>query len=42
MALAAGVAAALVFPIVVLIVHQKHMGRRNRRAARRRTEKIRL
>jgi hypothetical protein len=41
-ALAAGIAAALLFPIVALVAHQTHLHRRNRRAGRRRTQKIRL
>jgi hypothetical protein len=37
-----GVGAAVAFPIVAVIVHQGRDRRRNRRAGRRRTDKIRL
>ena len=40
--LTVGIALALAFPIMVLIVHQSWNRRRDRRAGRRRTEKIRL
>jgi hypothetical protein len=42
LSLTVGIAAALAFPVVVLIVHQTYSHRRNRRASRRRTQKIRL
>ncbi|MEA2999713.1 MAG: hypothetical protein QOH04_1400 [Sphingomonadales bacterium] len=41
-ALSLGVAAAAVFPIVALVVHQRRERRRNRRMGTRRTDKIRL
>ena len=41
-ALSLGVAAAAVFPIIALIVHQRRERRRNRRMGMRRTDKIRL
>jgi hypothetical protein len=37
-----GLVAALVFPIVVILVHQKRDMVRNRRAGRRRNDKIKL
>ena len=40
--LLAGIGAAIAFPIIALIVHQRADRRRNRRASRRRTDKIRL
>ena len=40
--LIAGIGAALIFPIVALTVYQRADRRRNRRAATRRTDKIRL
>jgi hypothetical protein len=41
-ALSIGVAAAILFPIVALIVHQRRERRHNRRMGGRRTDKIRL
>jgi hypothetical protein len=41
-ALLVGVGAALAFPLVAAIVFQRSRHQRNRRACRRRTEKIRL
>jgi hypothetical protein len=37
-----GVVAALLFPIVAVVIHQKRDVRRNRRAGRRRNDKIKL
>jgi hypothetical protein len=37
-----GVGAALAFPVVVMLVHQRRDRIRNRRAGRRRNDKIRL
>jgi hypothetical protein len=41
-ALSIGVAAAIMFPIAALIVHQRRDRRHNRRMGTRRTDKIRL
>jgi hypothetical protein len=41
-ALAVGVAAALTFPLLVVVVHGRRDRRRNRRMGSRRTDKIRL
>lgn len=40
--LGVGIALALAFPVIVLIAHQSWSRRRDRRAGRRRTQKIRL
>jgi hypothetical protein len=40
--LAIGVVAALLFPILAIIVHQKRESGRNRRNGRRRNDKIKL
>ncbi len=40
--LAIGLVAALMFPIVVIIVHQRRDVLRNRRAGRRRNDRIRM
>jgi hypothetical protein len=40
--LAIGLVAALLFPILVILVHQRRESRRNRRAGRRRTDGIRI
>lgn len=37
-----GIAAALAFPLVAMMIHEAWHRRRNRRLSRRRTEKIRL
>ncbi|MFL6858146.1 MAG: hypothetical protein ACJ8DZ_01115 [Allosphingosinicella sp.] len=41
-ALSVGVAAAILFPIAALIVHQRRERRHNRRMGGRRTDKIKL
>jgi hypothetical protein len=41
-ALAGGLVAALSFPILALIVHKRRDASRNRRAGRRRTDRIEL
>jgi hypothetical protein len=41
-ALSLGVAAALLFPLAAMVVHQRRDRRHNRRMGGRRTEKIRL
>jgi Na+(H+)/acetate symporter ActP len=41
-ALAVGVAAALSFPLLVVVVHGRRQSRRDRRMGARRTDKIRL
>lgn len=41
-ALSIGVAAAIIFPIAALVVHQRRDRRHNRRMGTRRTDKIRL
>ena len=40
--LAIGLVAAVAFPIVAIVVHQQRDFLRNRRAGRRRTDRIRL
>jgi hypothetical protein len=40
--LAIGLVAALVFPVAVILIHQKRDTMRNRRAGRRRNDKIKL
>ena len=40
--LAIGVGAALLFPIAVIVIHQKRDVSRNRRNGRRRNDKIKL
>ncbi|HEY0150022.1 MAG TPA: hypothetical protein VGB70_13600 [Allosphingosinicella sp.] len=37
-----GIAAAIAFPILAIIVHQQRDSRRNRRAGRRRNDRIQL
>jgi hypothetical protein len=41
-ALSIGLAAALIFPIAALLVHQRRERRHNRRMGSRRTDKIKL
>jgi hypothetical protein len=40
--LAIGLVAALLFPILAVVIHQKRDSWRNRRAGRRRNDRIRL
>ena len=41
-ALTIGIAAAVIFPIIALLVHQRRERRHNRRMGSRRTDKIKL